>query len=116
MNGIQPGAKPLGQFHSVVVGPEMDEERARLVVEHVIVNRGDLDAVVLQGLDQGIDRAGLGCLNSFPRMISGVPPGLVVRNRRWSVRRRKGVARPELQPTIGGGKFQAATANGDGWK
>jgi len=30
-------------------------------------------------------RAGLGCLNSFPRMISGVPPGLVVRNRRWSV-------------------------------
>jgi len=31
-------------------------------------------------------------------------------------RRRKGVARPELQPTIGGGKFQAAAANGDGWK
>ena len=33
----------------------------------------------------GLHRAGLGCLNSFPRMISGVPPGLVVRNRRWSV-------------------------------
>ena len=32
------------------------------------------------------------------------------------LRRRKGVARPELQPTIGGGKFQAAAANGDGWK
>ena len=30
-------------------------------------------------------RAGSGCLNSFPRMISGVPPGLVVRDRRWSL-------------------------------
>ena len=30
-------------------------------------------------------RAGSGCLNSFPRKISGVPPGLVVRDRRWSL-------------------------------
>src|SRR5271156_3106272 len=35
--------------------------------------------------ERELDRDGLGCLNSFPRMISGVPPGLVVRNRRWSV-------------------------------
>src|ERR1700677_2451171 len=57
MNSIQPGAKPLGQFHGVVVGPEMNEERARLVVEHVVVNRGDLDAIVLQRLDERIDLA-----------------------------------------------------------
>jgi hypothetical protein len=31
------------------------------------------------------ERAGSGCLNSFPRKISGVPPGLVVVDRRWSV-------------------------------
>ena len=30
-------------------------------------------------------RAAPGCLNSFPRMISGVPPGLVVMDRRWSL-------------------------------
>jgi hypothetical protein len=35
----------------------MNKERARLVVEHVVVNRGDLDAVVLQGLDERIDLA-----------------------------------------------------------
>ena len=30
-------------------------------------------------------RAGSGCLNRFPRMISGVPPGLAVVDRRWSL-------------------------------
>src|SRR5271170_6370947 len=34
-------------------------------------------------------RAGLGCLNSFPRMISGVPLGLVVRRRKISGRCRQ---------------------------
>ena len=34
---------------------------------------------------QSVKRAGSGYLNSFQRMISGVPPGLVLRDRRWSI-------------------------------
>src|SRR5271166_2641682 len=58
VNRIEAGPEPLGQFHRVVVGPEVDEECAGLVVEHVIVDRRDLDAVVPQGFDQRIDLAG----------------------------------------------------------
>ena len=72
--------------------------------------------VPLAALCAAIGCAGSGCLNSFPRMISGVPPGLVVGIADGRLRRREGEARPELQPTIGGGKFQAAAATGDGWK
>ena len=46
MNRVKPGPQPFRQFHGVVVGPEVDEERAGFVVEHVIVDGGDLDAVV----------------------------------------------------------------------
>src|SRR6202011_1670136 len=38
-----------------VVGPEMDEEQPRLFVEHVAVDRGDLDVAGTQCPDQGID-------------------------------------------------------------
>jgi hypothetical protein len=31
------------QFHRIVVGPEMDEEHTRLLVEHVAMDRGHLD-------------------------------------------------------------------------
>src|SRR5271156_702529 len=55
-----------------------DDEK-RLFLEHGQVNLSRSGSV-----RQNAPRAGLGCLNSFPRMISGVPPGLVVRNRRWS--------------------------------
>ena len=57
MNSVKSGAKSLSQFHGVVVGPEMNEERAGLVVEHVIVDGGHLDAVVAQGFDERIDLA-----------------------------------------------------------
>ena len=51
MNRVEAGAKPFRQLHRVVIGPEMDKERARLVVEHMVVNCSDLDPVVPQGLD-----------------------------------------------------------------
>ena len=44
-----------GELARVVIGPEMHEEDARLFVEHVAVQGGDLDAVGLQGLDHRID-------------------------------------------------------------
>src|SRR5689334_20907499 len=38
-----------GEFLRVIMGPEMHEEQPRLVVEHVVVQRRDLDAVLAQG-------------------------------------------------------------------
>jgi hypothetical protein len=57
-NSVKSGPETFGQLHSVVTGPKVDEERAGLVVEHVIVDGGDLDAVVPQGLDERIGFAG----------------------------------------------------------
>src|SRR5690348_352293 len=36
---VERGAQSLGQLLCVVMGPKMHEEQARLVVEHVIVDR-----------------------------------------------------------------------------
>jgi hypothetical protein len=44
MNCIRFGAEPFCRFNGVVVSPEMDEKRARPVIEHVIVDGRDLDA------------------------------------------------------------------------
>ena len=40
-------ANSFGQFYGVVIGPEMHEEQARLLGEHVAVDGSDLDAVCL---------------------------------------------------------------------
>src|SRR5688572_21603915 len=48
---IEPGRK----FLRVIVGPEMHEEQARLVVEHVVVQRRHVDPVRVQRLDDWID-------------------------------------------------------------
>ena len=44
----------MRQFECVVVRPKMDKERTRLLIDHVIVNRRDLDSAIAQGLDQGL--------------------------------------------------------------
>ena len=42
---VQGGAQSLSKFDGIVVGPEMHEEEARLLVQHMAVQRCDLDVV-----------------------------------------------------------------------
>ena len=51
---VECGAQSLGQLQGVVVGPEMQEEQPRLLVQHVTVDRRDVDAVRSQRLDHRI--------------------------------------------------------------
>src|SRR5262245_13114538 len=46
---VQGGAQACRQLQRVVVGPEVQEEHARLLGQHVAVQGRDLDAVGLQG-------------------------------------------------------------------
>jgi hypothetical protein len=46
------------QLDRIVVGPEMDKKETGLFVEHVAVNGGHLNAVVMQGADQRIHFVG----------------------------------------------------------
>src|SRR4051794_37135768 len=52
---VDGGAQSLGKLQCIVVGPEMQEEQPRLLVQHVAVDRGHVDAVRPQGLNNGID-------------------------------------------------------------
>src|SRR5882757_3720641 len=52
---VERGAHASRQLQSIVIGPEVDEEHARLFVEHVAVDRGDLDVAGAQGPDEGVD-------------------------------------------------------------
>src|SRR5712664_2169129 len=52
---VEGGTQARGELARIVIGPEMQEEHARLFVEHVAVQGGDLDAVGLQGLDHRVD-------------------------------------------------------------
>lgn len=45
--------QPIRELYRVVVRPEMHKERTRLLANHVIVNRRNLDSVFTQGLDKG---------------------------------------------------------------
>src|SRR5215469_5827815 len=47
--------EPLGQVRGVAIGPEMHENQPGLFVQHMIVNRRDLDAVGPKCLDDRID-------------------------------------------------------------
>src|SRR6266481_2361459 len=51
---VQCGAQSLGKLQCIVVGPEMQEEESRLLVQHVAVDRSHVDAVRPQRLDHGI--------------------------------------------------------------
>jgi hypothetical protein len=45
---------PFASFTGVVVRPEVHEEEPRLLVEHMTVQRGHLDAVLPQGPDHRV--------------------------------------------------------------
>ena len=47
-------AKPSGQFQRIVIGPEVEEEQPRLLVQHVAVHGGYVDAVCTQCSDHRI--------------------------------------------------------------
>jgi len=47
----------LSEAAGFIIRPEVDEERAGLVIEHVIMDRRDLDAIVAQGFDERIHLA-----------------------------------------------------------
>jgi len=40
---IEPGAQAMRFLAGVLVGPDVHEEQARLVIEHVVVDGGHLD-------------------------------------------------------------------------
>jgi hypothetical protein len=42
------------ELRRVVIGPEMHEEQARLLVQHVTMKRSHIDAICPQRLDHGI--------------------------------------------------------------
>src|SRR5208283_3064462 len=44
----------FGELPGIVIGPEMHEVEVWLIVEHVIVNRGDLDPLVTQRLQHRV--------------------------------------------------------------
>jgi hypothetical protein len=51
---VERGTHAGRQLQGVVIGPEVDEH-AGIFVEHVAVDRGDLDVAGAQGPDEGID-------------------------------------------------------------
>src|SRR3977135_3097242 len=52
---IQRRAQSSGELNRIVIGPEMKEDQPRLLVQHVAVDRGDLDAVRSQGANDRVD-------------------------------------------------------------
>src|ERR1700732_1411611 len=57
-HSIERGLQSGGEFDHVIVCPEVHEEQNRLVIEHVIVQGGDLDAIVVQNTQHRIDFTG----------------------------------------------------------
>src|SRR5947209_6324217 len=55
---VERSAQPPGELDGIVVRPEVHEEKPGLLVQHVAVNRRDLDAVRTQGLDDRVDLVG----------------------------------------------------------
>src|SRR5882672_2111244 len=52
---VERGPDAARQFQRVVVGPEMDEEHPRLLVEHVTMDRRHFDIGSAQDSDERID-------------------------------------------------------------
>src|ERR671933_905694 len=55
---VEGGAKPLGELLRIVVRPEMHEEEARLLAEHVVVQGRDLDAVLAKRAEHRVHLVG----------------------------------------------------------
>src|SRR5712691_13513328 len=55
---VQGRLQPFGQGDGIVVGPEMQEEHPGLLIQHVVVERGHLNTVSPEGLDDRIDLGG----------------------------------------------------------
>src|SRR5258706_8500495 len=51
---VERGAQSLGKLQGIVIGPEMKEEQPRLLIQHVAMDRGHLDAVRPQSLDHRV--------------------------------------------------------------
>lgn len=47
--------QPLQQFSEVVVRPEVHEKQTRLIIEHVIVQRGHFDPMLAQFAENRVD-------------------------------------------------------------
>ena len=47
---VERGAQSLGELQCIVIGPEMQEEQPRLLIQHVAVDRRDIDAIRPQRL------------------------------------------------------------------
>ena len=45
----------MGESGDVIIGPEMHEEEMRGIIDHVTVERGDFNAVIPHGLENGVD-------------------------------------------------------------
>ncbi len=55
--GVERSTQASGELHGIVIRPEVDEEAPRLVVEHMIVDRSDLDTIAPQRLQERDDFA-----------------------------------------------------------
>src|SRR6476619_1294046 len=51
---VECSAKPPGKFQRIVIGPEVKEVQPWLLVQHVAMDGGHLDATCPQCLDDGI--------------------------------------------------------------
>ena len=52
---VESSAQALGELLRVIIGPEVHEEKARLLIQHVAVQCGHLDAIVTQRFEDRID-------------------------------------------------------------
>ena len=70
--------QPMSEFLRIVIGPEMHEEQARRIVEHMVMQRRHLDTVFAQSLE---DRVHLGGCEHEIAGDSAMPPSRGVSER-----------------------------------
>jgi hypothetical protein len=73
---LQCSAKAIRELDCVVIRPEVDEERAWVVANHVIVDRRHLDPVVTKRRDERIELARKGDEISGDRRLAAPPQRL----------------------------------------
>jgi hypothetical protein len=52
---VESGAEAFGELQGVVIGPEVKKDQARLLGQHMAMNRSHLDPVLAQRLDDRVD-------------------------------------------------------------
>jgi hypothetical protein len=57
VDGLERRAKAIRELHGVIVSPEVNEKRARLFADHVVMDGGHLDPIVAQRRDERIEFA-----------------------------------------------------------